>query len=155
MLAGCTEGTVKWDYPNENVVIAVKSESGRNLLDPGYSGNILEGITVTYNGEEYPWKIEPKTRAEPDLPEMTGLRLSTSWDITTSYVLLFGEFSIDTKNDRGETFTINWGDGTTSEVGFDLYATPNGKNEQPTIHKATRLDGEPHANLLVINIVRE
>ncbi len=55
--------------------------------------------------------------------------------------LLFGEFSVDTKQYRDEPFTISWGDGTTSQVTFDLYTTSNGKGQEPTVHQAIRVTG--------------
>ncbi len=44
-----------------------------------------------------------------------------------------------------ETFTIDWGDGTTSEVAFDFYVTWHFEEkwgfDVPTIHKRLWIDG--------------
>jgi hypothetical protein len=140
-LAGCKkeEPPRRWDYPNVSIIINVEDENGVNLLNERTAGTdciINNKMKITYNGEEFPLK-KPTRADEPILPVMNGFRLM-GWYAEAK--LSFGEFSIDTKEYRGETFTIDWGDGTQSQVTFDLYATPNG-NDQPTFHYATRLDG--------------
>ena len=142
LLAGCDpeEPPQKWDYLNVNIIINVVDEQGVNLLDERASGTnwILEqNMKIIYDGTTY--SLKKTTRAEnPVLPVMNGFYLQGYY---AEAKLIFGEFSIDTKEYRGETFTIDWGDGTTSEVKFDLYTTSNG-SEQPTYHYATWLDGK-------------
>lgn len=146
---GCGEKIEKrWDYPNVDVVISVVDAYGTDLLT---FGNLLRNnIVVTYEGTRY--RLPSIARAaEPVLPEWTGLTLDVSRDPN---ILRFGQFSIDTRDYRGETFTIDWGDGTSNEIKFDLYATPNG-NDQPTIHEATWVDGTPNSSgSLSVKIVR-
>jgi hypothetical protein len=151
LLAGCTSGEVpRWDFPNEEIIISLKNGRGDNLLSPrpGSDNAFLKGISVTYNGETHNLKGIPATRADkPVLPTMNGLQLRTGWN--GSAVMVFGEFSCDEgKEYRGETFTINWADGTSDEVKFDLYATPNGE-EQPSIHKRTWLNKDEKGEWIV------
>ncbi len=154
-LAGCKDKIVvetTWDYPNVNIIIHVKDEQGINLLDERAAklDYILDqNMTIIHDGTTYP--IKKITRAEePLLPVMSGFYVLGHY---AEAKLVFGEFSIDTKEYRGETFTIDWGDGTTSEVKFDIYATPNGKNEQPTFHYATWLDGKVNSeNSLTVTV---
>jgi hypothetical protein len=142
LLAGCRKPTPepKWDHLNVNIVIHVMDQSGGNLLDyRNLLGNILDNdMKIIYNGETFKFK-DPYTRAdEPLLPVMDGFRLH---DYYQKAKFIFGEFSVDTKQYHNEPFTIDWGDGTKSDVTFDLYTTDNG-DDQPTTHYATRVDGE-------------
>lgn len=164
ILAGCGPKT-KWDYPNSNISIIVRDAAGRNLCNPNGSGFdciLPDGITITYNGVEYDLYIpgvSPTRATEPDMPKWTeDGRKPFRWNERSDdgAMLQFGEFSVDTKNYRGETFTIDWGDGTRSEVTFDLYATSNGKKKQPTVHQATWVDGEVNSGTsLIVNIVKD
>ncbi len=141
LLAGCKEQL--WDYPNEEISITVVNAQGKDLLFEENDGDILgNNISIDYNGKNY--TRQPYTRAAvpPNPPKWKGFRVKTSIYTHTKGALVFGEFSVDTKGYRGESFTINWGDGTTSEVTFDLYATSNGKKKEPTIHRSIWLDGE-------------
>ncbi len=72
------------------------------------------------------------------MPVMKGFRLE---GYRNSAKLWFGQFSNDTKEYRGESFTILWGDGTSSLVEFDLYPMPAAGDENPSYYQATRLDG--------------
>ncbi len=132
--------SVKDDTDGQIRDIEALIEQGVNLLDERASGTnwILEqNMKIIYDGTSY--SLRKATRAEdPVLPVMNGFYLQGYY---AEAKLIFGEFSIDTKEYRGETFTIDWGDGTTSEVKFDLYVTQN-ENEQPTYHFATWLDGK-------------
>jgi hypothetical protein len=113
-----------WDLVNPDVCCFVRNADGENLLDPATEGNILDNeITVDYNGETYGMNGNAGTRASHEV--WYGLRVEPYNDFSDDTpVLKFGEFrstSHDSGSYRGETLTINWGDGTSDEIKFDLY----------------------------------
>ena len=55
------------------------------------------------------------------------------------YRLAFGEFTPE-DDFKNESFTLDWGDGTTDEISFDCYIT--WKDQDPTVHKKLFLNGE-------------
>ena len=106
-----------FDFSCFNINFAVTDKKGNDLLNPNYSGNILNNnITVTYNGLSYKSNgIELRLL----LPSPLAIR-NTYSEYLNKYLLTFGEFSpIDSF--KNETFTIDWGDGTKDVVKFDLY----------------------------------
>ncbi|MDR2894649.1 MAG: hypothetical protein LBU97_04230, partial [Alistipes sp.] len=106
-------------------------------------------------GEDYPLRGVPTRADEIDLPDFNGLTLRSTM-FQGSAAMVFGEFSVDTREYRGETFTIDWGDGTSDEISFDLFVTSNGRKDEPTLHQAIRLNGEPQDDqMLVVTIVKE
>ena len=110
------------DYANLDINMFVKNAAGENLLDPDVEGNILDNdISVEYDGEVWPLEAPGTTRAtEP--AEWKGLRIEPYTLGDASPVLKLGEFD-PTYEFRGETFTIDWGDGSMSCVTFDCYVT--------------------------------
>ena len=144
MLAGCEKP--KWDYFNTDITIDIRDSNGWSWFDSRRPGGNMRNndVEIFYDGAYYDLVfLDPNTRAtERDLPEWDEdgrdpFRLKGYFETETSKIrLLFGEFSVDTKNYRGESFTIDWGDGTSSVVKFDLYASSNGRKKQPTIHEA-------------------
>ncbi len=150
--AGC--GKQNWDHPNTDISITLWDGDGVDLLQR--NSPVLENeIKIEYNGQTY--RLSPVTRADgPVLPEMRGLRLRRSSYVDVPNMLLFGEFSVDTRQYRKESFTIDWGDGTRNVIEFDLYSTSNGKKKDPTVHEATWVDGvENSANTLSVRIIRD
>ena len=130
LLVGCDpeEPPQRWDYLNMIIKIRVVNAYGENMLDDRVIGNLRENkVTISYNGEKFAMKFgDTRAETEPKLPEWYGLRLYGWYEDAE---LSFGEFSIDTKEYRGESFTIDWGDDTTSTVAFrclfsDKYKTP-------------------------------
>lgn len=125
------------DFYNQSIVFTVENADGADLLDPYREDNICRsGIVVKYAGESYsagwwgPSYLPPRKLA---------LRLGTDPDIGRG-VLSFGEFS-PLGNYRGATFSIDWKNGRTDEVSFDLYVekSPAGiKN----VHRTLKLNGE-------------
>jgi hypothetical protein len=100
-------------------------------------------VMITYNGATYFLSYDdPNTRAVQHLPEWNEngrnpFQLRGYFESEYEKVWLwFGEFSVDTKNYRGESFTIDWGDGSTSVVKFDFYATAKKRRDEPVVHKA-------------------
>ncbi len=150
--AGCGGGEINPDYPNMEIGITLEDASGNDLLRK--QSSVFENtITVEYDGEVY--RLSNPTRAEgPVLPDMKGLRWRGSIFTGVPCQLLFGEFSVDTKQYHRESFTIDWGDGTRNVVEFDLYSTSSGKNKVPTVHQATWLDGVENSKTLTVKIVR-
>jgi len=143
-----------WDFSNYSIVFHVVDSEGNNLLDSVVAGNILDNdINVTYREKVYNKTVEqPLYYVKPQATYVLPLALRLEpyiWEDPTVY-LTFGEFAPDHFNSdldedgwHGETFTIDWGDGTQDEVKFDLYLTWKrfGKCE-PTTHKAVWLNDE-------------
>lgn len=57
--------------------------------------------------------------------------------------LSFGEFS-PTDNYRDQRFTVEWEDGSTTEVEFDLYIVWHG--DEPDVKSLVRVDGVDHGS---------
>ncbi len=109
-----------WDFVNPDVCIMIMDDSGNNLLDPDAEVNILSNnITVDYDGQTHSLL---RTR-DSGPARWQGLRIEPYSSSNNSPVLKFGEFKTTSGSSsyRGEVFTINWGDGTSDEVQFDLY----------------------------------
>lgn len=149
MFAGCESHNKDdriWDFVNWDVVLIVDSSRG-NLLDPKTEGNILDNdITIDYDRKIYRLN-EPRTRET--MARWEGLRIGKYYGYqgdNGTPAMLFGEFKTSTKGFHGETFVIDWGDGTHSAVMFDLYITWawNKKKgyDEPTVHKKIWIDGE-------------
>jgi len=142
LAAGCKKKIPrKWDYPNENITILVNNSAGEDMLSATARPTLFDNvIRLTYKGQTTPClkPDHPTTRAsEPKLPVFEGLTYHLG---RNPRYLTLGEFSIDTQDYRAEKFTVDWGDGTSTDFEFDLYHTDNGDNE-PTIHRAIRATG--------------
>ena len=157
----CDKEVKKYRYENTSgsVLIYVKDANGNNLLDPDFEGNILNtDIYAEYKKEIYsvynhPFYF-PRTRVA-DPPHWWGLVYMLP---DGSERLHFGDFI--TTRDRefhGETFTINWGDGTSDEIKFDLYVAWEGEEHysEPIDVRKIWLNGELQSdNSLWIEIVK-
>ncbi len=118
LFAACETKEGGDSYGGWSVSFAVENAAGDNLLDSGFEGNILgQEIFAEYEGEIFPLHEAVETRALPPA-EWYGLRYG-AWG-GNPVRMQFGEFSAS-KNYRDERFTIDWGDGTTTEVKFDLF----------------------------------
>ncbi|KAA6343252.1 hypothetical protein EZS27_009044 [termite gut metagenome] len=151
LIAGCSYADdVIWDFLNYDVIFAVADNSGNDLLNPETGGNILEKeITVEYQGKIFK-RAEADTRLNVPMP--LGLRMYY-YEPAQATVLSFGEFS-PTKNYKGESFTINWGDGTKDIIKFDLYIT--WRRHDPTVHKIIYLNNKQYSNeSFLIKIVKK
>ncbi len=137
-----------WDFVNYNVAIQVTDALGNDLLNSAVPGNLISrDIVVEYRGKPYTKGVETKA----NMPKWNGLR-PYYVEQQDKYVLLFGEFGPN-RNYKGETFTIDWGDGTKDTVKFDLYIT--WKDYRPTVHFATSLNGAPCSDdSLLVRIVK-
>ncbi len=118
-IANYTESPII-EYGQFDFIMFVNNSAGENLLDPATEGNIPgRDIKVEYNGEI--WPLAARTRYYP--PQWNGLRIEplNPYKDDSPTVLKFGEFPTGGEGCRGEKFTIDWGDGTTSHVKFDCY----------------------------------
>ena len=149
-----------WDFPPTNIGLIVRNSFGENLLNPAVGHNILDNdVSVEYNGKIYQIEnLNAKTRYIPS--RWYGLRVGKCYleddDYDGTTALLFGEFSVDTKDGyHGEAFTINWNDGTSDKVKFDLYVTYRKRGKESTVHKKIWLNGELQSDdSLVVEIVK-
>lgn len=130
VLSGCSEEVEYemsiYDFVNPSVYFFVSdAATGVNLLDPDEPDAILgRPIAVTYGGKRYEVAADavaaPATRA--NLPRPLALRLegANEYDRIKGYHLAFGEFD-PTDGLKGQSFVVDWGDGTSTKVEFDLY----------------------------------
>jgi hypothetical protein len=99
---------------------------------------------------------DPRTRYIPS--RWYGFRIGKYWYDSDNgdIALLFGEFSADTMDGyHGETIEIDWGDGTSDEIKFDLYVTYMKKGAEAAVHRKIWLNGELQSeNQLVVEIVK-
>lgn len=147
---GCSESEegMLWDFVSPSVCFYVTDmRTGENLLDPDGVRTILgNAITVTYRGKTYEMSVGesacplPGTRDLPSRP--LALRLEKQDDLGNGFGwhLAFGEFNPNSGL-HGETFVIDWGDGTQDEVKFDLYIEWRSPKD-PRIHSPLSFNGE-------------
>ncbi|MDO4159764.1 MAG: hypothetical protein Q4D41_04840 [Prevotellaceae bacterium] len=144
---GCSndedEGYMIFDFYPFEINIIVKDASGNDLINPQTPNNISEnGIKVLYNGNVYE-KDSLKNEVPPMstraiMPRLYGLK--TEKDTNGAYRLCFGEFNGEGSYD-GETFVIDWNDGTKDTISFDSHISWKSKND-PVITRAVYLNGE-------------
>jgi hypothetical protein len=171
----CGTQNTQYNYYETEITIFVRNAEGVNLLSPREAGSanhiLFDPISIDYAGKNYPVPStnlpgDPRntTRAnEITLPQWDeNGRKPLKWNgkFDDSSALIFGEFSADTKSYKDEEFTINWGDGSKTEVKFDLYPVWEEGKSQPSIAEATWIkDGEGAWNVssstsLIVNIVK-
>ena len=130
VLAGCSEEVEYempiYDFVNPSVCFFVSdAATGVNLLDPDEPDAILgRPIAVTYGGKRYEVAADavaaPATRATMPRPLALRLEGANEYDRIKGYHLAFGEFD-PTDGLKGQSFVVDWGDGTSTKVEFDLY----------------------------------
>ena len=157
LLVGCKDVVYPiWDFPHWDIGIVVRNSTGEDLLDPETTGNILgNDVTVVYDYRIYEmW--DARTRWIP--PQWFGLRVGKYWydDENGDIALLFGQFSPESGDGyHGATMTIDWGDGTSNEIKFDLYVTYRKKGKEATVHRRIWLDGKFQSDTqLAVEIVK-
>ena len=133
------------------VTIAVENSNGDNLFDLFFDDHILKNdIYIDYNDEIFPLYNALKPTRDVGPPP---------FEFTYNFydkLLQLGWF-YSNRGFHGESFTINWGDGTSDEVKFDLYVTWEGKEyySKPTIYKKIWLNGELQSyTQLTVEIVK-
>lgn len=155
-LAGCSddrksEHPAIWDFVNPSVrFVVTDAETGENLLDPA-SENFIgeEAVAVSYKGERYGIVTEPYAPVSRfNMPRPLALRLErdpyySSLEELQGWHLSFGEFS-PTDNYRDQRFTVEWEDGSTTEVEFDLYIVWH--DDEPDVKSLVRVDGVDHGS---------
>ena len=147
VLAGCSEEVEYempiYDFVNPSVCFFVSdAATGVNLLDPDEPDAILgRPIAVTYGGKRY--------------------EVAAEYDRIKGYHLAFGEFD-PTDGLKGQSFVVDWGDGTSTKVEFDLYVVwkKNRKERiyEAEVHSPIRVDGaargEGYYDAWIIRITR-
>lgn len=121
-----------WDIAPVNLILRA-SEGGHDLFDLSYEGNIIDGVSVTYEGKDY--KVEPDTKAW--LAVFKGLQ---HYDFSEMHILVFGEFS-GTKDYKDMTFVVNWPDGKKDVVVYNR-TFKWGRNGDPVIKEQASVNGK-------------
>ena len=166
LASGCGEGWGEgwgddriWDFLNYSVAFSVTdAATGADLLDPESADHILDQpITVHYGNAEYTllkYSEEERPETRYNMPRPLGLRLTRQLlghegpvPVPGPWILTFGEFSPE-RGYRGEEFTIDWGDGTTTEVTFDCYIVWKGP-QKPKVVRRIRFDGAEQESWLL------
>ncbi len=129
------------------VCFIVTDIDGNNLLDPAFTGNILGNkIEITYNQQKYPLVLE-----EYDY-SIGGMGLHTGKVGGNVPGIMFCYFYAGRDSGGGE-FIIDWGDGTSGHVKFDLYY--NVVWCEPVSHMKIYYNGEAKSNnSLTITLVK-
>ncbi len=163
--AGCGDDKddVLWDFAHEMVRVYVTDPSGReNRLDPDAERTIAnDPIAVIYKGKRYELDRETlvvgrggsdaaaaATRVIP--VRFYGFCLRYTY--RENWHLVFGEFDAEVGYER-EPLTIDWGDGTTTEIAFDYSRT--WKNGEPTTVRHIYVDGADRGATLECVLMRE
>ena len=156
LLVGCQDVVYPiWDFPPWDIGIVVRNSAGEDLLDPETVDNILDNdVTAVYDNRIYEmWDA----RTRWIRPEWFGLRVGKYWydDENGDIALLFGQFAPDPSGHHGEIVIIDWGDGTSNEIKFDLYVTYRKKGKEATVHRKIWLDGKLQSDSqLAVEIVK-
>lgn len=103
----------------------VNDANGTSMLDTTAYADFIKNTSVTYAGKEFHVvKLEDLTNSRLYLPVFYGLILVSGSE--GSPFLFFGEFDGAYVTDN-ESFTINWGDGTSDDISYSNYININGK----------------------------
>lgn len=126
-----------WDFVNYSIEFTVDNEDILNDKE------FLSKIRIIYNGKEYAYSEENNenfhTKATYCYPLAIRCYNQNYDKDKTIRVLGFGEFRPN-NNYKNQKFTIDWGNGRTDEIRFDIYIT--WKKGDPTVHKRRKLNGE-------------
>ncbi|NLD21762.1 MAG: hypothetical protein GX664_04690 [Bacteroidales bacterium] len=105
-------GPIIWDIAPVCLTLAA-TDSTHDLFDPAVEGNIIDEVSVTYDGKEY--KVETQDKAY--LAVFHGL-VHRYWGEKYGHVLVFGEF--DGAADFNDmTMTVNWPDSSKDVVVYN------------------------------------
>lgn len=146
LLIGCEKedrfgGFGIWDFANYEVVFTmVDPTTGEDLLDEeNPSGLWLGDVSVVYGDKRYMLSGEEALQPAANMPQRLALRRTMTVKEGVRYnALSFGEFSPE-RDYHGESFTVEWGDGSRTEIAFDCYITWS--KQLPTIHQRVWVDG--------------
>ncbi len=103
-----------------DMTFVVRNTSGDNLLDAATQENILNNeVKVEYRGKTYFMNVF----SDDDKFMLNIEQVGISNDGVGFPALCFGPFvdEILEEGYHGETLTVDWGDGTTSDVEFDVW----------------------------------
>lgn len=141
--AGCGEKEEDfgiWDFLNYEFTFTVTDPAtGEDLLDENDpSGLWLADVAVVYGGKRYALADAERVHKTQNMPLPLALRRTAADKGGVRYnALSFGEFSPE-RDYHGESFTVEWGDGSRTEVVFDCYITWS--DRQPTVHQRVWVD---------------
>ena len=159
LAAGCDrepEEDLIWDFATFSVGFYVcDAKTDADLLDPASEGNILgQPIAVVYAGTRYEVVPDESSDFAATTRALMSKPLALRWMHSYTYVeeegymkkkygpyrLDFGEWS-PVSGWHGQEFTIEWGDGSSNTVRFDLYIEWKKKNDPNVLHPIW-FDGE-------------
>jgi len=140
--------------------LALARAVGQNLaagrIESGASTLTMQTIRLSRGGK-------PRTFGEKFVEAVLALRLegANEYDRIKGYHLAFGEFD-PTDGLKGQSFVVDWGDGTSTKVEFDLYVVwkKNRKERiyEAEVHSPIRVDGaargEGYYDAWIIRITR-
>lgn len=114
------------DYPSSYIEFYVTDQNGNNLIDPDFSGNILNmNITMEYNNEIYArinndeeFSYGDETLTKASYHPFNGLMTNTE-----NKTLKIGYFS-QSDDYKQASFTIDWGNGSKDVITFDQKSVP-------------------------------
>lgn len=135
-----------WEVIPINLYIHA-TDGTNNLLDPNYEGNIIEKVSVTYNGTSYSYK--PQTKANILIPYINDLFIieyKQTVDGKEDYYLMFGTFRGNMKFEN-TPIIISWPDGTKDTITLTRFVEY--KNNRPELKEEILLNGEPIEYLVI------
>lgn len=132
----------EWDITPVNLVL-LAANSAHDLFDPEYEGNILDKVSVTYEGKEY--KVESATRAY--FAEFYGLRYIHYGDNIRRHILIFGEFD-GVLDYEDMTFVVNWPNDEKDVVVYNR--TFGWKDNLPDVKQTTTVNGKETGGLYIL-----
>lgn len=138
----------EWDFVNPSVCFFVTdAATGENLLDPASENSICGlPVSVTFEGEKYEMVDASEqlgSRATYVRPLALRLERMDLLGNIKGWHLAFGDFS-PTKGYRNRSFTVNWDDGSKTEVKFSLYI--NWKGNNPYVKSPITVNGKDCAS---------
>ena len=138
---------VIWDIYPINLYIYITDSEGHDLLDSTYQDNLINDITVSYQGETYPVTTlreyyethNGNTETRYYMTSFYGLIMCSAEQSARSY-LVFGEFRGDENVDKREII-LNFPDGRQAVLSYkNSYKTKS--NGTPIINRSFYLDGQ-------------
>lgn len=135
-----------WDFVNNNINLRLEDADGGNLLDDANPNRIPDSdITVTYKDEKYEIGENPETRAW-----IEQWKALFTVGAGSDRMLVFGEFQ---PQYTGESFTLDWGDGTQDEIKFDC-ETDWTDPCNPQTRTAIYVNGQKQSESLTATVVK-
>jgi len=139
-------------YYRVDLKLYAQTADGTDLLNPAYENNILDDISIMYDGKEYICSAAgkgPKTKACDNSPYFDGLVLGGK-AMDGKYWLRFG--NLDGLKDYDDvTFIVKWSDTESDEFVYSrrfrkILGIPN-------IKESITINGEKNNNLSILKIL--